>query len=188
MTVRIDTLRNTLDGTRRLLDMMSEELDDLHLLAYERPTGQTGEAHVRGGTRDYALDNHGDPIARDAYRRLGDVTADVCARLDDAINTALKILREGNTPTRTHRGLRLVELGEAIAAQARRAKRGDYSAVRRGPQPDEHRAVTEALKDRDRLARELTAANKRIARLEQQNTNRATRRGGSSTSWGEQVS
>lgn len=187
MTVRIDTLRNTIAGTRHLLDMVHEELEDLHVVAYERPTANA-DAKVSGGSRDYALDTHGDPKARDAYRRLGDVTADACARIDAAVSDALKLLRDGDTPVKTQRRLRLVELGEAIAAQARRTRRGDYSAVRRGPQPDEHRAVSEAITDRDRLVRELAKANKEIQRLKTDKANRATRRGGPSTSWGERVS
>jgi hypothetical protein len=190
MTVRIDTLRNRLAGTLKLLDMMGEELEDLHVLAYERATANTDNQRVRGGTRDYALDNHGDPLARDAYRRLGDVTVDACARLDSAINDALKLLRQGDTPARTPNRLRLVELGEAIAAQARRAKRGDYTAVRRGPQPEAQRAVSEAIADRDRLSRELSKANKEIDRLNRAHADRLnrTQRRGPSTSWGEQVS
>ena len=177
MTVRIDTLRNTLAGTRQLLAMVGEELDDLHLLAYERATAKTEEAHVKGGSRDYALDTHGDPKARDAYRRLGDVTADACARIDAAINDALKLLRAGDTPVKTQRKLRLVELGEAIEAQARRIRRGDYSAVRRGPQPDELRAKDELTADRDRLIRELKAAHREIVRLNTEKANQADRRG-----------
>jgi hypothetical protein len=183
MTVRIDTLRNRIAGTRQLLEMLAEELDDLHLLAYERPAAKD-EAHVAGGSRDYALDTHGDPQCRAAYRRLGDVTADACARIDASITDALQLLRQGSPPTRTGRRLHLVELGEAIAAQTRRAARGDYTAVRRGPQPDERRALADVVDDRDRLTRELAAAHKEIARL---TIERRSRRDRPSTSRAQQV-
>lgn len=175
MTYRIDTVRNTLAGARELLEMMGDELDDLHVLAYDRPT-TAAEAKVKGGSKDYYLDTHGDPKARDAYRTLASAAIDTCNRIEYAINGALKTLREGNTPTATRRGVQLVELGELIAARSRRIQQGEYTPVRRGPQPDEKRAVHELLGKRDatisELRAELDQAKREIDRLRNQQVNR----------------
>lgn len=177
-TVRIDTLRNQIAATCTLLNMVAEELQDLHDLAYERATTAT-EAKVAGGSRDYALDTHGDPQARAAYRQIGDATSNACATLATISHDALALLRTGNTPTRGRRRIQLAELGEAIAAQQRRIARGDYSAIRRGPQPDRDQALAQITKDRDNLNRKLTKVTRQRDQARARHTNR---RRGSSTS------
>lgn len=158
-TVRLDTLRNQINATGQLLGMVSEELEDLHVLAYERATAAE-EAKVSGGSHDYALDTHGDPRARHAYRLLGETVDEVCATLDSVSHDALNLLRQGNTPGRGQRRLRLVELGEAIAAQSRRARRGEYTPIRRGPQPDRDNALEQMRKERDTALRKIAKITK----------------------------
>ena len=173
MTIRIDTLRNTLAGTRRLLDMIGEEIEDLHVLAYDRQAARQ-EAKVSGGTADWALDTHGDQRARQAYRDLAEAVDQACVLLDDAIYDALNLLREGpSSMGRAPRRLRLVELGEAIASQVKRTRRGEYEPIRRGIQPDAHNALAEITKERDTLNRALTETRKELDREKQRN--RSTR-------------
>lgn len=151
---RIDTRRNQLARTRDLLTMILEEIEDLHVLAYDRPVALS-EAKVSGGSHDYALDTHGDPRARSAYHQLGHAIDEACKLLDGATANALNLLREGRTPGRGQRHLRLTELGEAISSQARRARRGDYTPIRRGPQPDQMNALDQMRKERDDTRQEL---------------------------------
>ena len=157
-TVRLDTLRNQLAATIDLLHMVGQELDDLHVLAYERATAAT-EAKVSGGTPDYALDTHGDPKARDAYRRLGEVTSEACRDLAQTSHEALSLLRTGPSPGRGGRRIQLAALGDALDAQARRIARGEYTPIRRGPQPDRDQVLEQTRRERD-------AANQRVAKLQ----------------------
>jgi len=85
-TIRTDTLKNRTASTRELLGMVLEELEDLHVLAYERATALS-EAKVSGGSHDYALDTHGDPAG----------IVQVSARGDDA-GFELSVANQG-TPT-----------------------------------------------------------------------------------------
>lgn len=181
-TIRLDTLRNQLTATTELLGMIRQELEDLHVLAYERHSA-ADEAKVAGGTHDYALDTHGDPRARAAYRQLGDTTADACATLATVTHDALNLLRTGNTPsTRGRRTIQLEELGNAIAAQARRASRGEYTPIRRGPQPDRDQAMAQLRKQLDTLQRKLDKVTKQRDRLKaKQLTATSTGRGSSTT-------
>jgi hypothetical protein len=129
VTVRIDTLRRQLAGTRTLLHDLELHLDDLHQLAYERHT--TDRLPVTGGTRDYALDTHGDPTARDAYRDLGDTTATTLENLAVALHTAATVLKAGGNrgnQSRTH--VTRSEHADLLAAQAERLAAGDTSSVR----------------------------------------------------------
>lgn len=154
-TPRIDSLRNQIAGTVELLEMVHEELEDLYVLAYDRPSA-VDEAKVAGGSANYYLDTHGDQRARQAYQQLARTLDGVCITLDGASYNALNLLREGPTPIRQgSRTTQLVELGEAIAARARRQQRGEYVPVRRGPQPEEAKALSEVIRQRDQLRRDL---------------------------------
>lgn len=155
-TPRIDTMRNTIAGTVELLLMAYEELEDLHVLSYDRPSA-VEEAKVAGGSSHHYLDTHGDQQARDAYRDLWRALDGTCIHVSERCNNALNTLRAGKSPAvrRAPRHLRLTELGEAIAAQAERTRRGEYSPVRRGPQPDLAKSLNEMTKSRDELARKL---------------------------------
>lgn len=125
MTVRIDTLRNQLGATAELLTVTSPLLTELHFLAYERHRGQQDET-VRGGTRDYALDNHGNPDARAAYQALGEAVDTACTNLALALHDSVKPLRQGgNRGNQSRRLISVGDLGVALAAQARRISRGE---------------------------------------------------------------
>lgn len=176
--IRIDTLRNQIAGARELLDMIHQELEDLHVLAYERAT-LLSEAKVSGGSHDYALDTHGDERARDAYKALGRAVDGACIHLAEASNNALNLLRQGNTPGRGQRHLRLAELGEAIAAQSRRSRRGDYTPIRRGPQPEHHHALDQLQQERDAAIRERDKARQQRDRAVADLSNQRHRRGSS---------
>jgi hypothetical protein len=131
---RIDSLRSQLAATIDLLQTVGEELEDLHALAYDRP--RLAQERTNGGMRDYALDTHGDPRARDAYRALGGASTKACESLAIAAHETIRLLREG-TPTgiRTRRHATAAEIATAIAAQGRRIARGEYTPIRRLPQP-----------------------------------------------------
>jgi hypothetical protein len=157
---RIDTMRNRIDATISLLAMARDELEDLHVLAYERHTAAS-DAKVSGGARDYALDTHGDLRARDAYRRLGDAIVGgpglvgVCDLLAGAAHDMTRVLRVGQIGRNPSRRVSALELAEALEAQAIRVKRGEYTPVRVEKQPDlkrVSRAVADLREERDRLA------------------------------------
>lgn len=137
MTVRIDTLRNRISKAMDLLQTVHDELEDLHVLAYDRPAAKE-RAHVHGGQADYALDTHGDPKARDAYRWLSELVVLVADTLIDAGQEAVGVLREGEPRQSSRRDksadVTRAEFAEALKAQERRLQRGEYSPVRRFPQ------------------------------------------------------
>lgn len=160
---RIDTVRNRADATRQLLGTIIDELDDLHVLAYDRVTAAR-ELAVKGGERDWALDTHGDPRARAAYRQLAESTIGACTNLAEASHNAIALLRAsnpGDTP-RTRRIIATDELIEALCAQARRDERHDYTPHRAQPQP-EIDGVKHTL---DRIIRERNEAIARADKLE----------------------
>lgn len=64
---RIDSTRNLIDDLILLLAEFRAEVHDIHDLAYNRKRAAE-EARVAGGSRDFALDTHGDMRARDLYR------------------------------------------------------------------------------------------------------------------------
>lgn len=135
MTIRIDTARNRITGTTDRLNIIRNELADLHLLATDRAAAAE-RLHVHGGDQDYALDSHGDPRARAAYEHLAAVTLPICDLLDEAIRDALKVLRDGDSPRpRTRRTIDAAEHLEALTAQQRRRARGEYTPVPGYPQP-----------------------------------------------------
>lgn len=172
-TVRIDTFRNQVAATVQLLTKVSAEVVDLHALAYDRSRA-VGE-RVAGGATDYALDTHGDPKAREAYRAMSDAMCATAESLAIAAHTALRRLRESDQhpPRRGRRHIDALELAEKLAAQARRQMRGDDGSVRGLPQPDRDVALQRAVDelDEERLARQMAEAETaslriRIAELE----------------------
>lgn len=166
-------MRNRLAATRELLSLAERELEDLHILAYERARAAS-DAKVSGGTRDYALDTHGDVKAREAYTRLGDVivggpgVVGVCDLLAGAAHDMIRILRVGESNSRSP-SIRVsaLELAEALEAQAARIAQGMYTPVRKEHQPGQkkiNRAVTELREERDRLATQNGRLKTRLAR------------------------
>lgn len=139
---RIDSFRNQIDGTIALLGNVRAEAEDLHVLGYERPAAAADRAHVKGGDRDYALDTHGDKRARDAYRNLADVVLDSVEDIAEASHDALRFLRVSGVGTRrTPRQLDALQLAEQITNQSKRIVAGEYTPVRRHPQPGQNEAV-----------------------------------------------
>lgn len=170
---RIDTLRNQLAATTRLLELVNAGLHTLHTLAYDRTAAD--EIRVRGGQPDYALDTNGDPRARDAYRHLARAIDDTCVRLTFATHEAINILNAGGSPglNRQHPAtVTVVEHARAIEAQARRIRNGGFNPGRTLPQPKEHAAdrvlihELDTLKRRNtKLERQLQSRDRRIADL-----------------------
>ena len=160
MTVRIDTLRNRVAGMTDLLAQVLAELEDIHVLAYER-TRAADAQRVNGGQPDYALDTHGNPAARDAYRQLSDTIVRHCDELTIACHDALKQLRVGDSPIPgKRRTITAAELADALASRARRVARGEYEPIRRQPQPDVPAAITAAKADIRRLELALETATR----------------------------
>lgn len=176
MTVRIDTLRNQLGATATLLTVTSPLLTELHFLAYERHQAPPGE-RVRGGERDYALDNHGNPDARLAYQALGDTIADTCTTLAVALHDAHEPLRGGgNRGNQSRRLISVADLGTALAAQARRIGRGE-GLTPHLPQPERDQAMKlmeqralRAEKDRDRATAKVRKLEAELARQRGEST------------------
>ncbi len=165
-TPRIDTMRRRLQATIDLLMTVSEELEDLNVLAYDRRAA-ADDIKVSGGERDYALDTNGDPRARDAYRQLSMAQADMFDIAAEATHDVLTVLRSGErSAPRGPRLIRALELAEAIGLQAKRAAAGDYTPVRRELQPEADKAanaVAEITRERD-TAR--TKAERQLAILQ----------------------
>lgn len=137
MAPRIDTVRRNIATTRDLLDLVARELDDLHALAYDKPRGAGDRPNVRGGARDYALDRHGDPRARELLKDLVTNLDAVLAALHDTALQARAFMRDGSVGRRVQvRRVSQTELKGLIAAQERRRARGEYSPHRTYPQPD----------------------------------------------------
>jgi hypothetical protein len=100
--------------------------------------------------------------ARDAYRTLSVVHAEVCATLATAHHDVLAILRAGDPPKpRGRRRIDAEELAYAIACRATRIIRGDYEPTLLQPQPegspeDIKRTIERLTRERDE-ARALAA-------------------------------
>ena len=147
MTVRIDTARNQIAATVALLTQIGAELEDLHHLAYERPT-TIEQLRVNGGQRDWALDTHGNPFARQAYRDIGEAIMTACAHIAERSHAAAAILRtaDDNRPdVRSSRTITALHLAELIEARARRTTDPhQYSPIRYLPQPDADTALRQS--------------------------------------------
>lgn len=178
---RIDTVRNRITTAQQVLTTIHDELEDLHVLAYDRQVA-AAEAPVRGGQRDWALDTHGDPRARAAYRQLAEATLNACAQLAEASHNAIRVLRDhqpGDTP-RTRRLITTDELVTALAAQARRqTNRTSYQPARAIPQPEHAevlRAAERVIKERDQLRDRCEKLEARLALYEPDDVDRPRRR------------
>lgn len=159
---RIDAVRAEIRDTVRLLQAFGDQLDDLHVLAYNRHRAAK-EAKVRGGSRDYALDNHGDPEARRLYDQAA---RDLHATLNRLVGTMKEtrgyLTAKGSHATRrdSSADASAIEVLGSIAAQARRRKRGDYTPAPLVDQPQVHtefdwHTEVEALRS---AVRKVTAA------------------------------
>lgn len=167
-TPRIDTLRNRLAATRSLLAMVEDELGDLNVLAYDR--ARVARERVDGGERDWALDTHGDPRARDAYREIGLAAVHALEVLADSHHAALKLLRSGTLNGRSPRYMvNSEELAQVLEAQARRVARDEYTPTARETQPNQahaEEAVARLIRERDRYKALAERFEKRLTRYE----------------------
>lgn len=123
---RIDTFRNLIASLVDKLQELDPDIADLHDLAYNRHRA-ANEAKVKGGTRDYALDTHGDLRARDLYTKTA-------ARLVGLGREAEKDLKDiRRYLNATDRAIRLdhtadvtaTEFDQAHNARTRRLARGE---------------------------------------------------------------
>lgn len=125
-SVRIDTFRNRISGTLGLLQLVQEHLEDLHALAYDRH--RAGQAQrVAGGERDYALDTHGDPKARELWHGTSLRVLDASEDLTVVLHEVLSFFAGGQTSARRDASAdaSVAEVLEAIAAARRRRARGE---------------------------------------------------------------
>lgn len=173
--MRIDTARNQVGDARELLNRVLVELDDLHVLAYERLTASEDRVHVRGGSRDYALDTHGDPRVRDAYRVFSDAIGHAAQDITDAALGLLKHLSVGETAAlRTPRTVTAAEHALLIAARGRRISRGEYAPRRNEHQAGTDEALQASAAEVMRLEREVARLERRLWEAEHRNEKRPT--------------
>lgn len=126
----IRTVTNRLDAARTLLDLVREQLGELYVLANDRPRAAE-RLNVLGGSRDYALDGHGDPKARELYRHVALELVNLLELMAVSAHTMHGWLRRGEIDTTRRRGAQLItddELIEVLAAQQRRIDRGEGDA------------------------------------------------------------
>lgn len=150
--MRIDTARNQLAATRALLDLALTQMEDLHVLAYERQAA-SDDAKVAGGGHDYALDTHGDQRVRDAYRRFSDILHATTLDLAEAAHDVLRYLSAAGNASRGPRITSALEHALLLEAKARRVQRGEYQPARVMPQPGIDDALAAAAQNIKRLER-----------------------------------
>lgn len=131
---RIDTTRNIVDDLILLLAEFRAELHDIHDLAYNRKRAAE-EARVSGGSRDHALDTHGDMEARrlysDAVWALG--------KAEGPLTTAIKAIRShltkgaGVTAADRTKAATKAEVTAAIHAAQRRRHRSKVTPIETEP-------------------------------------------------------
>jgi hypothetical protein len=156
-TPRVDSTRNRLAATATLLADVQPHLEDLHALAYDRAVARR-EA-VNGGSRDYALDTHGDPRARQAYKHLALATVDACEILAEAAHDAIRLLKAGDHDhTKSKDQISEEDLALALAAKATRIARGEVESIPRNAQPKADmtaRVLQRVIAERDQLQRQV---------------------------------
>jgi 5-methylcytosine-specific restriction endonuclease McrA len=130
---RIDTFRSTIDGLIIALSQIRDETQDLHELAYSRYRAAQ-ESKVRGGSPDYALDNHGDKRARELYTEVARATVGLGRDVLGSLDRIRSYLTAGDGSVYQRRNKAgdapRAEVLSAIAAAERRRKRGEYAPTR----------------------------------------------------------
>lgn len=164
-TPRIDAVRNEIRHAIELLHLLGDQLDDLHVLAYDRHHA-AAEAKVRGGSRDYALDNHGDKQARDLYAQVARDLRHTISGLTGSIKGVRGYLTAGSGGGRRDATADATadEVIAALDAQRRRRARGEYEPALLATQPHvasqtEWRTECEALRSAVRKATSAFAAD-----------------------------
>lgn len=135
-TPRIDTFRREASDAVSLLRWLSSQIADLHDLAYIRHSNGAGE-RTHGGSRDWALDTHGDPIARDLYRDAATKVIDLVDELIDTEKAVRSYLtkRGSNSTGDPAAGTTTDEVIRQIKARRRRMARGEYEPMPIAQQP-----------------------------------------------------
>lgn len=125
---RIDTTRNMVDSLILLLADFRDEVHDINDLAYNRNRAAE-EARVAGGSRDYALDSHGDMIARRLYTHAVVQMVKATNPIDDAIKAIRGHITAGGSVSGFDKSKTApkAEVAAAINAAKRRRRRGDTS-------------------------------------------------------------
>lgn len=123
---RIDTFRRTMLAVVDLIAELGPDVEDVHDLAYNRNRA-ANQAKVSGGSRDYALDTHGDMEARRLYTEvaaeligLGRAAESALRRLRTHLNSEERAIRYDGSAN-----VSATELLQARAARARREARGE---------------------------------------------------------------
>lgn len=183
---RIDTVHARFTACRSLMDSTATGIDLLHALAYSRHNSSADEPKVKGGSRDYALDTHGDPKARAAYKTLAEASFTAIEQLTIGCHNALRALNgdaaiDDNGTRRMHPAtVNLLELKIAIDAQKRRIAQGETNPARQFPQPKASKADNAHQLEVQKLRLELRKANaendRLKARLNRQREERSRRR------------
>lgn len=126
-----DDLRRLMTRLAASAHLVSVELDDLLVLAYEN-TGAGDRVQVAGGD---VIDLHsvGDQRARTALNGINKHAAPLLEHLDNAIR--LLHATGPNDAPRTRQKISKAEHQEALDAQERRKARGEYTPHRIVPQP-----------------------------------------------------
>ncbi len=131
--LRIDKLRNQFTATHGRLQLAEAEIEDLYVLAYDRPAAK--EQRVNGGERDYALDTHGDPRARQLLRDGASILDATMADISAWCDAVRAFMADGEIAARRKPfTVTANETADAIAAQSRRRRRGEYTPRRTYPQ------------------------------------------------------
>lgn len=133
---RIDTFRNDIADAIELLRFLSAQVEDVHVLANDRYKAGAGD-RVRGGSRDYALDNHGDPAARDLYRQAARMVDRIVDDIRDQDSELRAFLTKAGRQGRVDKTMMASadEVIRAIDARRRRKERGEYEPVPLAKQP-----------------------------------------------------
>lgn len=124
---RIDVFRRTMLAVIDRLAELGPDVEDVHDLAYNRNRA-ANQAKVSGGSRDYALDTHGDMEARRLYT---EVAAELLGVARSAESALKKLRTHLNSEERAIRydgtaNVTALELLQARTARARRAARGEH--------------------------------------------------------------
>lgn len=165
---RIDTFRNTLDAVSELIAELRPDIEDVYELAHNRPKA-AAEARVSGGSRDYALDTHGDMHARELYTKVAAEMVGLARGAEKSMRALRRYLnRDDGRPLRLDGSadVSAEEFAQARYARQRRTSRGEHHPHVVVAQP-ERIAHIDPVSELEHLR----AAFRRIAaRLDQEHT------------------
>lgn len=134
---RIDTLLNTLDAVAVLLREVRPHLVDVHDLAQNRARA-VDERERHGRTQDYALDNHGDPKAREVYVAVAVGLVELGRETEKDLKVLRKFLNKGTRSRRlaSTTEVTAAEFDQAFTARQQRKDRGEHHPLPLVAQPE----------------------------------------------------